>query len=224
MGDVVFLGALRAPVEDRGSISVMQLASRARQAADRIESDAEVIRKLAQERDKLLEIAQEAMGWDWLSQAEDDDIEGNPDGKFSVLPMQELVDDLERIKSARTPVPDEVVAEGSTPWRWKLVPPQSQETEAMVDAAVKVFEDAGVSVDLGWLGEACRAYVAAAPEVCRTNVPVQWIEAVEEFVRKVDNGQARSTKSYNAFKALLSEIPGHPAGDQKTYQTSEEEK
>ena len=37
-----------------------------------------------------------------------------------------------------------------------------EETEAMVDAAVKVFEDAGVAVDLGWLGEACRAYVAAA--------------------------------------------------------------
>jgi len=37
-----------------------------------------------------------------------------------------------------------------------------QETEAMVDAAVKVFEDAGVAGDLGWLGEACRAYVAAA--------------------------------------------------------------
>jgi len=45
---------------------------------------------------------------------------------------------------------------------WTLVPPQSQETEEMVDAAVKVFEDAGVAVDLGWLGEACRAYVAAA--------------------------------------------------------------
>jgi hypothetical protein len=41
-------------------------------------------------------------------------------------------------------------------------PAVPEETEAMVDAAVKVFEDAGARVDLGWLGEACRAYVAAS--------------------------------------------------------------
>jgi len=53
-----------------------------------------------------------------------------------------------------------------------------EETEEMVDAAVKVFEDAGADVDLGWLGEACRAYVAAA-----STTPQQsgedWIKIIE---------------------------------------------
>ncbi|MBY6032151.1 hypothetical protein KUV59_03150 [Marinobacter daepoensis] len=46
--------------------------------------------------------------------------------------------------------------------RYKPKPAVPEETEAMIDAAVKVFEDAGAKVDLGWLGEACRAYVAAS--------------------------------------------------------------
>ena len=59
-----------------------------------------------------------------------------------------------------------------------------EETEAMVDAAVKVFEDAGVAVDLGWLGEACRAYVAAASTTPQQSG--EWVRCSERLPTEAD--------------------------------------
>ena len=60
-----------------------------------------------------------------------------------------------------------------------------EETEAMVDAAVKVFEDAGAKVDLGWLGEACRAYVAASFTATTPQPAQQWTPSGIEYDRAI---------------------------------------
>jgi len=59
-----------------------------------------------------------------------------------------------------------------------------EETEEMVDAAVKVFEDAGADVDLGWLGEACRAYVAAASTTPQQSG--EWVRCSERLPTEAD--------------------------------------
>lgn len=61
-----------------------------------------------------------------------------------------------------------------------------EETEAMVDAAVKVFEDAGAKVDLGWLGEACRAYVAVSFTPA-TPQPAQQGSVPEDVIRQCED-------------------------------------
>ncbi|MCO7217738.1 hypothetical protein [Halomonas sp. OfavH-34-E] len=46
MSDTMLLGALRAPVDDRDDIQLMQLVACAREAADRIERDAAELQRL----------------------------------------------------------------------------------------------------------------------------------------------------------------------------------
>ena len=46
MSDTMLLGVLRMPVDDHGDLRLMQLISRAREAADRIERDADHIAEL----------------------------------------------------------------------------------------------------------------------------------------------------------------------------------
>lgn len=55
MSDVMLLGILRMPIEYSDTLSVMQLVGRARQAADRIEEDAEEIERLRSELAKANE-------------------------------------------------------------------------------------------------------------------------------------------------------------------------
>jgi len=55
MGDTMLLGVLRMPVDDHGDISLKQFIDRGRQAADRIERDADRIAELEAERYAIAE-------------------------------------------------------------------------------------------------------------------------------------------------------------------------
>lgn len=48
------------------------------------------------------------------------------------------------------------------------------------------------------------AAVSNAEKVYRLTFPTELVQAAREFVRKVETGEARSVRSYAAFKAALS--------------------